>query len=329
MATYQQRGDTWRAIVRLKGVYESKTFDKKAQAQRWATQRESEIRSGATGTVPDKTFGDLLKRYLSEVTPAKPGARWEAIRINAFLKDPIAEKRLTALDRTHFADWRDRRLLKVAPGTVRREWTVMSGVCTKAIIDWRWLDTHPMKGVKLPDKPDHRDRLISQDEIDKLVFCLGYSEDSSLDTVSARVGAAFLFAIETGMRAGEIAALTQGDLFLTERYVKIRGLTVGGRKTRAAKRDVPLSEAALSILRRLTHERVFNISTSSIDALFRRARDKAGVEGLHFHDTRHEAITRLAKKMDVLPLARMIGHTDLKQLLVYYNQTASELAKLL
>ena len=64
-----------------------------------------------------------------------------------------------------------------------------------------------------------------------------------------------------------------------------------------------------------------------MDALFRKYRDKAGIDNLHFHDTRHEAVTRLAKKLDVLDLARMIGHRNLKTLMVYYNATAEELAQ--
>ena len=47
---------------------------------------------------------------------------------------------------------------------------------------------------------------------------------------------------------------------------------------------------------------------------------------MHFHDSRHEAITRLAKKLNVLDLARMTGIRDLKILNVYYNETAESMA---
>lgn len=45
------------------------------------------------------------------------------------------------------------------------------------------------------------------------------------------------------------------------------------------------------------------------------------------HDTRHEAITRLAAKMNVLSLARIVGHRDIKMLMIYYNKSAEDLAK--
>ena len=53
----------------------------------------------------------------------------------------------------------------------------------------------------------------------------------------------------------------------------------------------------------------------------------AGIEDLTFHDTRHEALTRLARKLDVLDLARMVGHRDPRSLMIYYNPTASEIAQ--
>ena len=47
---------------------------------------------------------------------------------------------------------------------------------------------------------------------------------------------------------------------------------------------------------------------------------------LRFHDSRAEAIWRLSKKLDVLELARVIGHRDIKSLLIYYQTDADELA---
>ena len=90
------------------------------------------------------------------------------------------------------------------------------------------------------------------------------------------------------------------------------------------------SRAALALLPSLpageADDPAFGLSSATLDALFRRARIKAGITDLHFHDTRHEAITRLARKLDVLDLARMIGHRALRSLQVYYNPTPAEIA---
>lgn len=70
---------------------------------------------------------------------------------------------------------------------------------------------------------------------------------------------------------------------------------------------------------------MFGLNGSQRDALFRKGRDKAGLD-FTFHDSRAEAIWRLSKKLDVMELARMIGHRDLKSLLLYYATSAAELS---
>ncbi|MDR2015092.1 MAG: tyrosine-type recombinase/integrase [Azoarcus sp.] len=72
--------------------------------------------------------------------------------------------------------------------------------------------------------------------------------------------------------------------------------------------------------------RVFGLSPCQLKANFRKACRRAQIVDLHFHDTRHEAITRLARKLDVLDLARMVGTRELKILMVYYNATPAEIA---
>jgi integrase len=93
------------------------------------------------------------------------------------------------------------------------------------------------------------------------------------------------------------------------------------------KRDVPLSKRATELLSLLPEDRLFDLASASLDALFRTAKERAGVEGLTFHDTRHEAITRLSKKLGVLELARAVGHRDLRMLQVYYNESAADIAQ--
>jgi integrase len=91
---------------------------------------------------------------------------------------------------------------------------------------------------------------------------------------------------------------------------------------------VPLSTRAVEILRALPRSSApaFDIHPSIRDALWRKYRPKDLLD-LHFHDTRSEAVSRLSKKFDVLQLARVIGHRDLNSLLIYYKESASEMAK--
>lgn len=325
MGTVRKRGKAWRAEIAIKGTRKSATFDSKLEAFQWIDKEEKLIVSGKA-LIEGKTFADLMQKYSEEVSEHKAGKRWEQLRISMILRDEaIAEVTLVDLDETHFAKWRDRRLQSVSSGTVRREWNLLSNALNIAVKEWKWIESNPMKNVRRPAPPKARDRLISQDEIDAMLHVLGYQRTVTPETLSARVGAAILFALETGMRCGEICALKPGDINLPERYLKVTGMTHGAGKTQAAIRDVPLSQEAIRILNQVDLD--FELQSGQVDALFRKAKAKAALDGFTFHDTRHTAITNLAKKLNVLELARMVGHRDLKQLNVYYNEKASELAK--
>ena len=141
-----------------------------------------------------------------------------------------------------------------------------------------------------------------------------------------RVAVAFLFAIETAMRLGELCQIRREHVH--DKYVHLPAHTT---KTNVA-RNVPLSGAARKLVKRLddvTGDLLFDLDRDSCSTIFSKAAKKAGVENLTFHDTRHEATTRLAQKLPVLDLARVTGHRDLKQLMTYYNKDAKELADLL
>jgi integrase len=185
--------------------------------------------------------------------------------------------------------------------------------------DWGWLAIDPLKDVDRPPNPASRKRRIAQDEIDRMVLALGY-DGGSPQSQSDRVALAFLFAIETAMRAGEILGLQWADI--GEKSV-VLPMTKNGDQRR-----VPLSPRAREILALLPKGEgaVFGLQSGSRDALFRKARNRAEIPNLHFHDSRAEAIWRLSKKLDVMELARVIGHRDLKSLLFYYNTSADDLA---
>lgn len=72
---------------------------------------------------------------------------------------------------------------------------------------------------------------------------------------------------------------------------------------------------------------IFGLESRQKDANFRKAVKRSGLVDLHFHDSRHEATTRLARKLDVLDFALMGGWKDVNLLRkVYYNATGEEIA---
>lgn len=328
VATFRKRSGGWRAEVAKKGVRDSRTFPSKAEAVAWATQREAEILAGVGGPkrASNLTLKDALEKYKEEVTPGKAGKRWEEVRLSKFVNDlEFVGERIVDIGTDQIAAWRDERLKTVKPPSVRREMTLLSSVFEHARREWKWCATNPVREVKRPSNGRPRDRRIAPDEERRLLEGFGYVEGAAPVTMMQELAYAFLIALETAMRQGEILGLARGRVYLKARYVELSKTKNGDA------RKVPLSNRATALLKVLVEaagdrEEVFTISSGSADALFRKVRDRLEIDGLHFHDTRHEATTRLARKLDVLDLARMTGHRDPRSLMVYYNATATEVA---
>lgn len=316
MATFRKRGKTWRAEVRRIGKPpQSATFDTKAEARRWAADVEDGL------IQPNRhTLGDAFKDYREKVAPTRRGERWETLRLLKFEKWDKAKNPISDLTAGDIAQWRDARLKQVAPGSVAREMNLMRAVLEVARKEWGWIAVQPMADVKTPTEPPPRRRRIAQDEIDRMCAALGYHEPKPPQKASQRVAMAFLFALETGMRSGEIIGMQWADVH--ERHVVLPKTKNGDR------REVPLSAKARAILALLPRGSmpVFGITSAVRDVLFREARDAIKIANLKFHDSRAEAIWRLSKKLDVLQLARVVGHRDLRSLMSYYAESAADLS---
>lgn len=330
MATIIKRGDNWRVQIRKKGITKSATFATKTEASRWALAIESQIDAGEYSAVPKMTFAELIDKYVEEVTVKKGGARAESLRLNKIAKTPLGEVELEDLSKADFERWQNQRLNEVSVLSVLRERVSLSAVITQAI-KWEFLKNNPLALVDKPKEPPPRTRRYSQDEIDRLVFVSGFSFESEPTTSISRVGASVLFAIETAMRAGEICNMRWED-------VNFANATVFLPKTKNGfARTIPLSSFAVKILRQLEtvkqdDQTVFQVKSASHDAIFRKMKELAGLgdEDLHFHDTRREALSRLAKKVDVMTLAKISGHRDIKILLnTYYAPNMEDVAALL
>lgn len=315
MASIQKTAKGWRAQIKKAGVRLSETFATQKDAKAWAAEHEAKIeRRQILPTGKRAEFREVLQRTLEEVSLS----RTDELRVKALLSDPLADVMLPDLGPQHFAEYRDRRLRQVSPATVIREFRTIGSVCTRAVEEWKWLHVHPVRGVKLPPDPERRKRRVYPHEIEAVSIASGYRR-GPLDSKTAMVCAAFLFAVETGMRASEIRGLGRS---------RIAGKVAHLPKTKnGSARDVPLSAAALSILDQMPSELWQGVSASSLDALWRKIRNRAGIDDLHFHDSRHEAVTRLSKKLNVLELARMIGHKDIRELMTYYEDDAEEVAR--
>lgn len=325
MPTIIKRSGGYQCRVRLVGhPPESAIFDTKARAAAWGHALEARLRDQAQGIVK-ATLQDAIDKYITDVCPGHASGDNESKRLRALAKmvPPVLPvlRQLPDVTAQDLSRFRDARLAVVSVATVRKEMTIIRSVLESARRDWGMLTANPIADVKKPPAPPDRKRLMFPAERDQIVKACGF--DGKVTTTTHQVAVAMLLALETAMRAGEMLGLTWGRVNLQAQYVSLPKTKNGDQ------RDVPLSTRAVELLQAMQgvdKDAVFTITSASLDALFRKARDACKLDNLHFHDTRATALTNLSKKLDVLELARMVGHRDLKSLMIYYRPTATTLA---
>jgi integrase len=314
-----------RAHICINGKRKSKVFASKREAEQWIR-----ITEHAIVTTPDNqhTLRELLELYRDTVTPKKRGKRWEFIRINAYLNSSLpVDKDLSQCTSEVLGQWRDKRqsVDGVGAGTIIRDFGLLSAIFEHARRELKWIDANPVKDVRKPASPRHREVVINWRQVKLIVKDLGYSPTKEVRTLSQSVGLCFLLALRTGMRAGELCNLTWDQVH--DGYCV---LTI----TKTIPRQVPLSSKALRLLakaKNIDHKSVFSLTSQTLDSLFRKSKMRCGISGLTFHDSRHTAATMMARNrnIDVLTLCKIFGWSNTSQALTYYNPKAKDIAKLL
>jgi integrase len=181
-----------------------------------------------------------------------------------------------------------------------------------------WLAKNPFaKGDRLIDDSFEveRTRVLSAAEEKALL--------AACQRKRSRLAPIIVFAIETGMRRGEVQSLRWSSVDLNKRIVKVESRNSKTLKSRL----VPLSAKAVEVLgtqwqnsRRRNSELVFG--GSDFKRAFLGACADSGLNDLHFHDLRHTAITRWLEKGISPALAmKASGHSQMKTFLRYVNQS--------
>lgn len=324
MASIKPTANGYRAQVYVKGIRESKCFRTRREASAWGSVREIELSNG--DGLLKKTLADALQKYSDEVSTTKRGCRWEQIRIKAFMDSalPVGEL-IHEVTPAMIGLWRDDRLRSVGNGTVLREIGLLSAVFEQARLEWGWVKTNPVMDIRKPRQPDHRETLLTRHQIKLQLRALGYSPLLPIRSVSQAVAVAFLLAMRSGMRAGEICGLTWERVH--DGYCRTPHKS---GNSILSMREVPLTTKAQRLIHKMRGfdpVTVFGVKVNTLDTLFRRARDRAGLSGFVFHDTRHTAATWLAQELHVLDLCKAFGWTNTTRALTYYNPKASDIAK--
>lgn len=277
--------------------------------------------------MPDMTLREAFESYRTRVSILKKGYAQEKYRIEQISRSFLGEKIVREITSVDVATYRDQRLATTNPktqkplssSTVRLEMSLLSNLMDIGRIEWGICDDNPVKNVKKPKSPPGRDRrLTAREERLILRYCHNHSNPELYSIV--------VLALETAMRQGEILKLEWEHINLKSRIAHLPETKNG------TKRDVPLSVRARDALIRLgvkTKGRVMNYGADGLKSTWRFMLIKLSIENLHFHDLRHEAISRLVElgTLDLLEVAAISGHKSLAMLKRYTHLRAQRLVR--
>jgi integrase len=319
MATIRKRKQKYQVQVRRIGLRPvAASFHQLKDAQAWA--RYMELKADRRDLPPDPnalreiTLGELVVRYRDTVSPRKRTAQTERVVLNAFLLHPICRRKLSDITRTDFAAYRDDRLKKIKASSLKRSLVPIHNLYELAKTEWGLpIRDNPVANLKLPPTDIRRERRLKESEWEKLMGAAHQSRNPILLSV-------IKFAVLTGLRRGELLAARWDDVDWQQRALVVR-LTKNGHP-----RTLPLTTECLNLLNVLPkrEERVFPISGNAVRLAWTRLCKRAGIANLHFHDLRHEAISRFFEKGLTVPeVALLSGHKDMRMLLRYSHAMRS------
>ncbi|WP_109479444.1 site-specific integrase [Paraburkholderia sp. C35] len=329
MGTIQKRPNgSYTARIRRHGQpTQSRTFPTKKDARRWVADTESAISRECfmdTKAARQTLLSDVLARYAEEVSPMHRGSAEEVIRLNAMRRDPLAGYSLATVKTPIVAEYCRRRLLKVSGSTVNRELNLLHTVFEVARKDWGIaMPSNPVADVRRPRSNPPRERRLTIAEQSLLLHACKQARSWWLAPIVE-------LAIHTGMRQSEVRALQWQNVNTEECVVT---LPAAATKTLTT-RTVPLNKRCMTVIQSIRGTRVGplqgpvfpDVTRNALKLAFKRARIRSGLEDLHFHDTRHEATSRLFELgLSDSEVALVTGHKTRAMLARYTHLRAKDL----
>ena len=318
MASIRKRNGRYQVQIR-KGSYPliSRTFARLADAKKWVGTTEYEIEHGLYEASPAPGFAsiaDLIDHYLL-LTEEETLSDSEFYRFKR-LRKHFGSILIRGFKGSHLARYRDLRLKHIKPATLVRELSLLRRILRIAQEDWDvGILPNPLDRFTVKGQRGSRERRLEGDEEKRLLAaCKAARNPWLLPTV--------LLALETGMRRGEL---------LNARYEHLKNglLTIPKTKT-GTPRTIPLTPNAQEIIAALPRSitgLLLPISSNALRLAWGRARQRAGIEDLHFHDLRHEAISRFFEMgLSIPEVALISGHKDYRMLARYTHLRAENIS---
>ncbi len=273
------------------------------------------------------TLRDALIMYQDRVSIYKKGHAQEKYRIALYCRYPIADQPIRSITSVDVASFRDQRLSETNPrtgnrlasATVRLDLALLSDMFRIGKVEWGICDDNPVANIRKPKLSPGRDRRITaREERMILRYCARQGTKAMM--------VIFQLALETAMRQGEILALRWEHINLKARIAHLPETKNG------SKRDVPLTMAARDLFTGQgvkSSGKVFSYTNSGLKSSWRSMIRNLRIDDLHFHDLRHEAISRLVERgvFDLMEVAAISGHKSLSMLKRYTHLRAQRLVR--
>lgn len=304
----------WRAEVQRHGIRISHVADTKREAQQWALKKEAELDAGKSSK--GMTFAQAAIKYLSTVTrdKAEGAYAWEERRFAEAAQFFGENTLIASIDSAKIGEWRDERLKSVRASTLLRGRTPVQHMFQIAVDEWKVLQSNPFKGVRFPDHDPPRHQVWTWQLIKRVLRSTNHEKRNEREKECIR---AFHIALHTGMRLKEILnAKMEGKVAVLERDKS------SGNASSPVK--IPLARKGAMLFAKYPP---FTLKPDIASATFSVLTDELLIDGLTFHDSRASALTWLSRRYDVMTLARISRHKNLKILMAsYYRETAEQIA---
>lgn len=339
---------SYQARVRKAGYPSlTKTFKKKKDAVAWVNAQEKNLLDGAPLLTKEKerfTFAVAIEDYEKHRKYDSPTERYRFQQIKEDMND-LAVVNLTAEKLSAYikmwqtstvpppknkkkTDATPRKPRLYSASTVRKIYFSI-----KKIVEWHsgfrnYPTNNIFKIVPAPPANEERSRRLQDGEEQRILDAINklYANKKELRT-------AFLVALETACRAGEMLKFTWNDVDFKTRSIKIpKGMT----KTKKY-REVPMTSICFKLLKEHEHTkkaedpRVFWQwkDSHALNQRFKVVLKNADLKDFRWHDLRHEATSRFFERTTLrdTEIAKITGHTSMVTLMRYQNLRTNNLAE--
>ena len=301
---------------------ENKTFPGRREAAGWIARREDELRALNGEKLPDDALlADVIDRYTTE--SLRQIGRTKAQVLLAIKRHPIALMRCSKIrsaDIVSFA--RDLAAGGRTPQTVSNYLSHLAATFAVARPAWGYpLDPQQMadavtvaKRLGITSRSRSRDRRPTIEELNRLIEHFDRRRSNAVP-----MSEVIRFAIFSTRRQDEITRLAWADLDVEHSRILVRDMKHPGEKI-GNDHWLDLPPEAMDTIQRQPRkgDRIFPYSTDAITASFTRACKLLGIEDLHFHDLRHDGVSRLFEMGWTIPQVAMVsGHRSWQSLKRY------------